>query len=86
METNLLTRREREVAALAARGLSNRDIADRLFVSVRTIENQLHRAYGKLGVAKRQELATAFGTFEWRATHDSGRERAEADRMKGGPR
>jgi DNA-binding CsgD family transcriptional regulator len=74
METNLLTRREREVAALAARGLSNRDIADRLFVSVRTIENQLHRAYGKLGVAKRQELATAFGTFEWRAGHDSGRE------------
>jgi len=61
IECDLLTRREREVATLAIRGLSNRDIADRLVVSVRTIENQLHRVYGKLGVAGREELATALG-------------------------
>ena len=61
IECDVLTRREREVAALAARGLSNRDIANRLVVSVRTIENQLHHVYGKLGVAGRQELATALG-------------------------
>jgi DNA-binding CsgD family transcriptional regulator len=63
IESDVLTRREREVTVLAARGLSNRDIADLLVVSVRTIENQLHRAYGKLGVAGREELATALGTF-----------------------
>jgi DNA-binding CsgD family transcriptional regulator len=62
IECDELTPREREVVALAARGLSNRDIADLLFVSVRTIENQLHRVYSKLGVAGRQELATAFAT------------------------
>lgn len=52
-----LTTREREVAALAASGLSNRDIADRLVVSVRTVENHLHRVYHKLGVMQRAELA-----------------------------
>lgn len=54
-----LTAREREVAALAAAGLSNRDITRQLFVSVRTVENQLQRAYTKLGVRSRTELAGA---------------------------
>lgn len=52
-----LTRREREVATLAAGGLSNREIAERLVVSVRTVDNHLHSAYSKLGVAGREELA-----------------------------
>jgi ATP/maltotriose-dependent transcriptional regulator MalT len=52
-----LTRREEEIATLAARGLSNREIAERLVVSVRTVDNHLHNAYAKLGVAKRNELA-----------------------------
>lgn len=52
-----LTTREREVAALAAGGLSNRDIADRLVVSVRTVENHLHRVYHKLGAVQRADLA-----------------------------
>ncbi|MFI6704148.1 LuxR C-terminal-related transcriptional regulator [Streptomyces sp. NPDC050509] len=52
-----LTSREREVAALAASLLSNQEIADRLVVSVRTVENHLHRVYGKLGVTARAELA-----------------------------
>ncbi|MEX5708674.1 LuxR C-terminal-related transcriptional regulator [Parafrankia sp. FMc6] len=52
-----LTPREREVAAFAAVGLSNREIASRLVVSVRTVENHLQRAYGKLGVLRRADLA-----------------------------
>ncbi len=52
-----LTAREREVALLAADGLRSRDIAERLVVSVRTVDNQLQRAYRKLGVHRREELA-----------------------------
>ena len=54
-----LTRREREVAALASEGLASREIAERLFLSVRTVDNHLHRAYYKLGVSSRRELAAA---------------------------
>ncbi|MEO7803833.1 MAG: LuxR C-terminal-related transcriptional regulator [Actinomycetota bacterium] len=53
---SLLTRREREVAALAARGLASRDIAEKLVLSVRTIDNHLHHVYAKLGVNNRDEL------------------------------
>ncbi|MFD8462315.1 LuxR C-terminal-related transcriptional regulator [Streptomyces antimycoticus] len=52
-----LTVREREVSALVAAGLTNQEVADRLSVSVRTVENHLHRAYGKLGITTRAELA-----------------------------
>jgi ATP/maltotriose-dependent transcriptional regulator MalT len=52
-----LTRREQEIATLAARGLSNREIAERLVVSVRTVDNHLHSAYAKLGVSGRGDLA-----------------------------
>ncbi|MCP9994316.1 helix-turn-helix transcriptional regulator [Streptomyces albogriseolus] len=45
------------MAALAAGGLSNREIADRLVVSVRTVENHLHRVYHKLGVVQRAALS-----------------------------
>jgi DNA-binding CsgD family transcriptional regulator len=54
-----LTRREREIALLAGRGLSSREISDRLFISVRTVENHLAKIYLKLGVTGRQELAAA---------------------------
>ena len=56
-----LTRREREIAALAASGLSSRQIAERLVVSVRTVDNHLQRAYRKLGVTRRQDLAQVLG-------------------------
>jgi DNA-binding CsgD family transcriptional regulator len=52
-----LTPREREIATLAAGGASNREIAERLVVSVRTVENTLQRIYGKLGIRNRAELA-----------------------------
>jgi len=51
-----LSAREREVALLAAEGLTSREVAERLFLSVRTVENHLHRAYTKLGVTDRREL------------------------------
>jgi DNA-binding CsgD family transcriptional regulator len=59
LATGRLTRREREVAALAAAGVSSREIADRLVLSVRTVDSHLHSAYTKLGVTSRSELAAA---------------------------
>jgi DNA-binding CsgD family transcriptional regulator len=52
-----LTRREQEVAAMAAAGASSREIADRLVLSVRTVDNHLQSIYSKLGVTRRDELA-----------------------------
>jgi DNA-binding CsgD family transcriptional regulator len=52
-----LTRREREVAELAAEGHRSRVIAERLFLSTRTVESHLLRAYSKLGVRSRTELS-----------------------------
>jgi DNA-binding CsgD family transcriptional regulator len=57
----LLTRREREVALLAAAGHSSREIAGRLRLSVRTVDNYLGRAYLKLGVSSRTDLGPLLG-------------------------
>jgi DNA-binding NarL/FixJ family response regulator len=57
-----LSTREREVALLAARGVANRDIADRLCISVRTVGNHLSSVYAKLGIGGRAELAELIGT------------------------
>jgi len=56
-QTERLTRREREVAGMAAVGASSREIAARLVLSVRTVDNHLQNAYSKLGVTSRDELA-----------------------------
>ena len=63
-----LTPRQREVAELAARGASNREIADRLFTSVRTIEGHLLRAFVKLGISRREDLPAALGMAPVRRT------------------
>jgi DNA-binding CsgD family transcriptional regulator len=55
-----LTEAERRVARLAAAGRSNREIADTLVTSVRTVEGHLSSAYAKLGVRNRTELALFF--------------------------
>jgi DNA-binding NarL/FixJ family response regulator len=52
-----LTMREREIANLVAAGLSNKEIADRLVVSIRTVEGHLYRAGIKLGISAREQLA-----------------------------
>jgi predicted ATPase/DNA-binding CsgD family transcriptional regulator len=52
-----LTRRETEVAMLAARGLTNRDIAARLYLSVRTVEVHIDHILTKLGFRTRTQLA-----------------------------
>ncbi len=54
-----LTPSERRVAALAAEGLSNREIAQSLFVALRTVEMHLSNAFRKLGVSARTQLPAA---------------------------
>ena len=54
-----LTDREREIAVLAAAGDTSRVIAERLYLSVRTVDNHLGRIYDKLGVSSRAQLADA---------------------------
>lgn len=54
-----LTRREREIATLAAGGMTSRAIAQRLVVSVRTVDSHLAGAYTKLGVHSREGLMAA---------------------------
>ena len=58
-EADRLSPREREVALRAAAGSTSREIADDLFLSVRTVDNHLQRVYTKLGVTGRGELADA---------------------------
>jgi DNA-binding CsgD family transcriptional regulator/tetratricopeptide (TPR) repeat protein len=56
-----LSGREFELASFAAAGLTNREIADRLVLSVRTVETHLQRVYRKLGVRGRSEIPEALG-------------------------
>jgi DNA-binding CsgD family transcriptional regulator len=58
--TGELTETERRVAEHVARGLSNKEVAAKLFISVRTVEANLSSLYAKLGVRSRTELAAAF--------------------------
>jgi len=55
----VLTASERRVAQLAAGGMTNKQIAQTLFVTVKTVETHLHRAYQKLDVSSRAQLALA---------------------------
>jgi DNA-binding CsgD family transcriptional regulator len=57
-----LTAREDEIARLAASGLTNQEIARRLLISVRTVENHLHRVFRKLGVDNRAEMSRVLAT------------------------
>jgi DNA-binding CsgD family transcriptional regulator len=52
-----LTQRQREVALLAAQGLSSKQIAERLILSIRTVDNYLQQVYRKFGITGRDDLA-----------------------------
>ncbi len=52
-----LTRREREVAAIIARGLTNQEIADELVVSIKTVEAHVTRILSRLGFSSRAQIA-----------------------------
>lgn len=59
-----LTQRETEIAILAAQGLTSRQIAKKLYLSIRTVNNHLTTAYTKLGIHNRDELAAILGGTE----------------------
>ena len=61
-----LTERERSVAALIGQGLSNRDIAERLFISETTVRHHLTSIFDKLGVSNRQKLLLL--VHQWKLT------------------
>jgi DNA-binding NarL/FixJ family response regulator len=58
-----LTRREREVAVLIAQGLTNRQIAEQLVISDRTVDNHVGNILGKLAFSTRSQVAV------WAAEH-----------------
>src|SRR5436305_146584 len=51
-----LTNREREIAALVANGMSNREIGSRLFISKRTVDAHVEHIFAKLGISSRVQL------------------------------
>jgi DNA-binding CsgD family transcriptional regulator len=59
-----LSAQELQIAQMAASGLSNREIADRLFLSHRTVGAHLYRVFPKLGIVSRSELARALESIE----------------------
>ena len=52
-----LSNREKEIVALVAQGLKNKEIAGKLYVAEQTVKNHLHKIFDKLGVSDRVELA-----------------------------
>ena len=64
--TSPLSRREREVAQLVAQGLTNKQIAEKLFVSERTAENHVQHILTKLGLSNRTQIAAWSRDPSWR--------------------
>ena len=65
-----LTARERDIATLAAQGDSSKEIAERLFLSVRTVDNHLQNVYSKLGVSGRRQLSAALADLDVSSSAD----------------
>jgi DNA-binding CsgD family transcriptional regulator len=73
-----LTPQQRQIVRLAGDGLTNRQIADRLFLSPRTVSSHLYRSYPKLGVAGRHQLRDVIARA---GTSTPARERAEGETL-----
>ncbi|MEW1880763.1 helix-turn-helix transcriptional regulator [Rhodococcus sp. NPDC080181] len=63
-----LTPQEDAVSSLVATGLTNREVAAELFLSVKTVQFHLTRVYAKMGIRSRAELAATRSTDETSAT------------------
>jgi DNA-binding NarL/FixJ family response regulator len=68
-----LTPQQRQIIHLASDGLTNREIADRLYLSPRTVGSHLYRSYPKLGVAGRHQLRDVITRAGARPSADPGR-------------
>ena len=67
-----LTAQELQIAQLAATGLSNREIGQRLYLSHRTISTHLYRVFPKLGITSRAELSAVLAsTAGTRSSYDA---------------
>lgn len=66
-----LSAQERRIARLAATGLSNRQIADQLFISPRTVGSHLYKVFPRLGISSRRELSRALREFGDRTRRES---------------
>ncbi|HXL20494.1 MAG TPA: LuxR C-terminal-related transcriptional regulator, partial [Streptosporangiaceae bacterium] len=67
-----LTPQQRQIVLLASRGLTNREIGDRLFLSPRTVSSHLYRSYPKLGIADRHQLRDVIAHASAPATTSEG--------------
>ena len=61
----VLTSREIQILRMLETGLSNRDIADRLCITLHTVKNHVHSVLSKLGVSTRAEAAALFRSSQW---------------------
>ena len=75
-----LTARELEIAELVARGDTNPEIAERLFLSRKTVERHVSNILGKVGVRNRAELSGVL------AARDRAERQPDIDRNEGAPR
>jgi DNA-binding NarL/FixJ family response regulator len=64
---NQLTSQELQIAEMAATGLSNREIGQKLYLSHRTVESHLYRIFPKLGISSRAQLRLALPESAGRA-------------------
>ena len=64
-QSDALTRREREIAALIGRGLSNKEIANDLRIGVSTVKNHVHSILEKLDVRRRSAIVHQLREFQW---------------------
>jgi DNA-binding NarL/FixJ family response regulator len=81
-----LSERETEIVVLAARGFSNRRIAEELYLFEATIKRHLANVYQKVGVRSRNEVVRKALMEQWIGIHEIASPSADGDGSSGGPR